>query len=268
MNTTGRILDGHDRIRSSGATAAPGPALLAFDTSTEQLSVVASCSAGTLGSNGAGGALASAALLPQVQALLARLALPLAALDAIAFGQGPGAFTGLRTSCAVAQGLAYGLGCPLLPIDSLLIVAEDARAQAGARAGESFDVAVAMDARMDEAYVARYRHTAAGWQTLQAPALMSLAGLRCAWAEAPAPAWRAGSAWAAFGERVASQPGAMQFDREQDRAAALGRLATAAWTAGAAIDPAAALPSYLRDKVAQTTAERQAVREARQAGQA
>lgn len=239
------------------------PSLLAFDTATEVLAVAVSCSAGRLGSNSPGGAQASAALLPQAQALLARLGLPMSALDAIAFGQGPGAFTGLRTSCAVAQGLAYGLGCPLLAIDSLLIVAEDARLQAGVAAGEPFDVAVAMDARMDEAYAARYVHSAAGWHTLQAPALMSLPALQAAWAGTAAPAWRAGSAWAAFGERVGGQPGPRQFDHEHDRAAALARLADAAWAAGALIDAAQALPNYLRDKVAQTTAERQALRESR-----
>ncbi len=241
----------------------PAPALLAFDTSTEQLAVAVVCAAGQVGSISAGGAAASATLLPHAQTLLARLALPLPALDAIAFGCGPGAFTGLRTSCAVAQGLAYGLGIPLLAIDSLLIVAEDARVQAGAAAGAAFDVAVAMDARMDEAYAACYRHTAAGWQTLQAPALMTLPALRAAWAGDAAPAWRAGSAWAAFGDRVDSRPGPCQFDTEQDRAAALGRLAATAWAAGAAIDPADALPSYLRDKVAQTTSERQAMLDAR-----
>lgn len=238
----------------------PSPSLLAFDTSTEQLAVAVVCAAGLVGSNSSGGAAASARLLPQAQALLARLGLTMTALDAIAFGRGPGAFTGLRTSCAVAQGLGYGLGRPLLAIDSLLIVAEDARAQAGAAAGETFDVAVAVDARMDEAYAAHYRHTDAGWQTLQAPALLSLPALTSAWAGAAAPAWRAGSAWVAFGDRVGSRPGPQQFDRELDRAAALARLARAAWGAGAVIDPAAALPSYLRDKVAQTTAEREAAR--------
>ena len=236
------------------------PSLLCFDTSTEHLAVALVHGRRLWCRNSAGGALASARLLPEAQSLLAQAQLAMAVLDAVAFGAGPGAFTGLRTSCAVAQGLAYGLGCPLLAIDSLLIVAEDARAQAGAAADAVFDVAVAMDARMDEAYSARYVHSAAGWHTLQAPGLMALPALRASWAGAAAPAWRAGSAWSSFGERVGSQPGPRQFDAERDRAAALARLAAAAWAAGGAIDPAAALPVYLRDKVAQTTAERLALR--------
>ncbi|WP_085978598.1 tRNA (adenosine(37)-N6)-threonylcarbamoyltransferase complex dimerization subunit type 1 TsaB, partial [Rubrivivax gelatinosus] len=105
----------------------------------------------------AGGALASAALLPTVQALLARAGLVLADLEAVAFGRGPGAFTGLRTSCAVAQGLAFGIGCPVLPVDSLLIVAEDARVQ-----------------RMDEVYAARWRWADGRWNEVVAPALYTL----------------------------------------------------------------------------------------------
>ncbi len=242
------------------------PTLLAFDTSTEQLAVALVQGDRLWCSNGDGGAKASAKLLPQAHALLAQAQLAMGALDAVAFGAGPGAFTGLRTSCAVAQGLAYGLGCPLLAIDSLLIVAEDARAQANVPADAVFDVAVAMDARMDEAYAARYVHTAAGWHIVQAPGLLTLPALLATWAGTGAPAWRAGSAWSAFGDRVGSEPGPRQFDTELDRAAALARLAAAAWQAGKTIDPATALPVYLRDKVAQTTAERQAVRESRLAG--
>ena len=87
-------------------------------------------------------------------------------LDAIAFGRGPGAFTGLRTACAVAQGLAFGAGVPVLAIDSLLVVAEDARAQAPASTRD-VDVCVAMDARMDEIYAGRYRWAAGRWQVLR-----------------------------------------------------------------------------------------------------
>ncbi len=245
----------------------PAPHVLAFDTSTEGLAVALQAPGGPWLVNAAGGAMASATLLPQVQRLLAAAGLALADLNFIGFGRGPGAFTGLRTACAVAQGLGYGLGCPLLAIDSLLIVAEDARAQAGPAAGagdEAFDVAVAMDARMDEAYAALYRWQGGAWQELQAPALYTLAALQQRWAGAT-PHAVAGSAVPAFGERLAAPGGAAVYAQEIDRAAALLRLACAAAAAGAGIDAAQALPLYVRDKVAFTTSEREAVRAARSA---
>lgn len=237
----------------SGAAGAAGT-VLAFDTSTEQLAAALVVQGRVLGHAEPGGARASAALLPALRRLLAEAGVAMAGLDAIAFGRGPGAFTGLRTSCAVAQGLGFGLGRPLLPLDSLLLVAEDARVQLGA--GDGFEVGVAMDARMDEVYAGRYRHTGGAWQVLDAPALFTLPALAAAWREAPPHV--AGSALAAFGARLPLPPAAARVPAEADRAAALGRLAAAAFAAGAAVDAAAALPLYLRDKVALTTEERAA----------
>ena len=102
-----------------------GACVLAFDTSTERLALGVHGPDGPLTLMADGGAAASSTLLPHIHALLAQAPLSLADLDAIAFGCGPGAFTGLRTACAVAQGLGLGLARPLLPIDSLLVVAED-----------------------------------------------------------------------------------------------------------------------------------------------
>ena len=99
--------------------------LLAFDTSTETLSIAVQRGAHVLAHEAAGGAQASAALIPQALALLAQAQLAVADLHAIAFGRGPGAFTGLRAACAVAQGLAWGAGVPVLPIDTLLAMAEN-----------------------------------------------------------------------------------------------------------------------------------------------
>lgn len=233
--------------------------LLAFDTSTERLAVAVAVPGRSLSWNGAGGALASTMLLPRISALLADAGVALAELDAIAFGRGPGAFTGLRTSCAVAQGLACGVSRPVLPLDSLLLVAEDARAQAGVDA--DFEVVVAVDARLGEAYAARYRFSAGCWQVLRAPALLTLAALNRLLVERP-PAHLAGSAIEAFGAALAVGA-ARCHPREADRAAALLRLAQAAWRGGAAVDAARALPLYLRDKVALTEAERAAARAAK-----
>lgn len=232
--------------------------LLAFDTSTELLAVALVAGGRHFGAVEAGGARSSATLLPALRRLLAEAGLALADVDAIAFGRGPGAFTGLRTSCAVAQGLGLGLGRSLLALDSLLIVAEDARRQR--HAGDGFEIGVAMDARMDEVYAGRYRHAGGAWQVTAAPALYTLPALAAAWRDAPACV--AGSGLTAFGDRLPLPAPTVRVAAEADRAAALARLALAAFSAGAAIDAADALPLYLRDKVALTTDERSAVREA------
>jgi tRNA threonylcarbamoyladenosine biosynthesis protein TsaB len=267
----------------------PLPVLLAFDTSTETLAV-ALCAAGRVHARQApGGAQASARLLPLVHELLAEAALPLSSVQAVAFGRGPGAFTGLRTSCAVAQGLALGLGCPVLPLDSLLIVAEDARWQLDPQGRVPWlEVGVAMDARMDEIYAGRWRWQAGGWRPLQPPVLTTPEALAAEWTgdgsaggaprcagDAATPAatgagrWIvAGSALTAFGARLPWPVGVHPVPVEQDRAAALARLALVAWQAGAGVDAAQALPLYLRDKVALTTAERDAARAAAATGSA
>ena len=176
----------------------PSPVLpvLALDTATETIAagVCADARVGAAGftQTAPGGALASTKLLPLLRSLLARAGMEWQDIGAIAYGQGPGAFTGLRTACAVAQGLGFGIGCRLLPIDSLLIVAEDARLQVGLP--ESGDVAVAMDARMDEAYAAHYRWQGRRWHVVQAPALLTLPALNAAWSALPPRGVAAGSA--------------------------------------------------------------------------
>ena len=261
----------HDAVHAAGLGALMPARLLAFDTSTEVLAIAVGSPAGALVHHGAGGAQASATLLPQAMALCQRAGVALESLDAIAFGRGPGAFTGLRTSCAVAQGLALGLGCPVLPIGSLLIVAEDARAHVG-RGGDvdtnidpgidiDIDIGVARDARMGEVYAARWRWQRGRWHVQDAPMLCTPEALVAAWRVQP-PDWLAGSAWAALGTRLALPAGPPVLHHERNRAAALLRLAVAAHARGDGVDAAQALPLYLRDKVALTTAERDAVRAA------
>ncbi len=236
--------------------------LLAFDTSTETLAVAAGGPRGSSTWNGPGGSAASSQLLPQISGALAKAGLALADVEAIAFGQGPGAFTGLRTSCAVAQGLGLGLARPLLPLDSLLIVAEDAF-DAWPKGEGAGTVAVAMDARMDEIYAGVYERGVAGWRTLRAPALYALADWNAVLEhEARTLRALAGSAIGAFGPRLHQPSGLTLRPLESDRARALLRLARQALAAGAAVDAAQALPLYLRDKVAFTTAERVAAKAA------
>ena len=232
------------------------PVLLAFDTSTEVMSL-ALLRAGSLSvREGEGGAQASMRLIPEALRLLSDAGCALRDVDAIAFGRGPGAFTGLRTACSVAQGLAFGAHKPVLPVDSLLLVAEDALAQV-----QLSDCWVAMDARMDEVYAARYRWDGQRWHTERDPALYTLEALAAQWRAQP-PAAVAGSAIEAFGDRLPVPSSAKRVPQARSRGAALASLAQQGWQQGAAIDAAQALPLYLRDKVALTTAEREAAKKA------
>src|SRR5258706_10859196 len=104
--------------------------LLVSATATELLSVALAARGGVHAHEASGGALASATLIPTILRMLDEAGVALRELDAIVFGRGPGAFTGLRTACSVAQGLAFGAGKPVLPIDTLLALAEDARRRA------------------------------------------------------------------------------------------------------------------------------------------
>lgn len=207
-----------------------------------------------------GGARASEQMVPQAMALLAQAGLCLAQLDAIAFAAGPGAFTGLRTACAVAQGLAFGAGKPVLPIDSLMLVAEDLRLQQGA-AGLPGACWVLMDARMNEVYAAAYEWRGDRWGCLRQPALYGLPALAEALRELP-PQAVAGNALDAFAADLSAvlPDGLPRAAQAHSRAAALVSLARLAWSAGAAVDAAEAMPVYVRDKVAQTTAERMAAK--------
>ena len=232
------------------------PVLLALDTSTERMALALQWPGGRLTQVEAGGALASSRLIPALLQLLQRAELSMKRVDAVAFGAGPGAFTGLRSACSVAQGLAFAIDRPVLPLDSLMLVAEDAAGQAPIDAL----LWVAMDARMDEVYAAAYLPHAEGWRVQVAPALYTLPALAARWLQ-QAPAWLAGSAIEAFGARLPVGR-ARCVPTERDRGAALAQLARRAWSQGQAMAAPLALPIYLRDKVAFTTDERARARAA------
>jgi tRNA threonylcarbamoyladenosine biosynthesis protein TsaB len=229
---------------------------LAFDTSTDVLSLAVARGDHVWTQTLPGGAQSSSVLIPAVLAMLAEADMTLASLTAIVFGRGPGSFTGLRTACAVAQGLAFGADIPVLPVDTLLAVAEEARwqrVQAAGVADADVSVLALLDARMDEVYSAAYQWSAAGqsWQAVSAlqvsaPEKVQAAGTVLA-----------GNVFDAYGPRL---------DLTGERcvalptAAALLRLAPALWAQGLAVSADQAMPLYIRDKVANTTAEREAMK--------
>ena len=221
----------------------PENKLLAFDTSTEVLSVAVRHGERLLAHDAPGGAQASATLIPVIRRLLGEAGLALAELDAIAFGRGPGSFTGLRTACAVAQGLGFGAGVPVLPVDSLHAVAEEARHRFGA-----LRVVSVLDARMEQVYAAQYAFD--GSAADSAPRLLAPEEL-----VVPAGWALAGNAFAAYGDRL---PPAAGRHEALPSAQAMLRLAPGLLAAGHAVAAQDAMPLYVRDKVAQTTAERAA----------
>lgn len=188
----------------------------------------------------------SETLLPLVRELLAEAGCQIGQLDAIAFGVGPGAFTGLRIACGAAQGLAVAGNIPLLPVTSL-------EAMAALSGGER--VVAVLDARMGEVYSGHYLRSADGYQ-LQGEIRVS------APADVPLPA---GPDWLACGNAIAAYPvlqqrltlaGVAQLAGILPTAAVLARLAAPRAARGAGIDAALAAPLYIRDKVAKTVAER------------
>jgi tRNA threonylcarbamoyladenosine biosynthesis protein TsaB len=174
----------------------------------------------------------------------------------------PGSFTGLRTACGVTQGLAFGAGLPVIPVNVLMACAESARAGTPLLpAGTA--VLVALDARMDEAYAAAFRWEDAanewrmdGDMQVVAPEAVT---------RPDGDFWIAGNAAQVFGERlaVAAQAGRVVPEAMPDARHGNDRPARAG--AGETIDAADAMPFYVRDKVAQTIAEREAVAAAKAA---
>jgi tRNA threonylcarbamoyladenosine biosynthesis protein TsaB len=184
--------------------------------------------------------------LPMLQSLMQRHGVSRRALQAVAFGAGPGAFTGLRMACGLAQGIALGLDIPVLPISTLAALAEESGATR---------VLTALDARMQEVYFAAFEQQGDQWRESIAaqcvpPSAVSL----------PAgTGWvGAGNGFAAYGEALAARLGAqMQHCNAllHPSAAAIARLAAPRLAAGEVIDAALAVPVYVRNKVALTRTE-------------
>lgn len=187
-------------------------------------------------------------VLPMLERLLAQRGLSARALDAVAFGAGPGAFTGLRIACGVAQGLALARGIPVLGVSTLETVAEESGAPRAV---------VCLDARMHEVYYAALERGPRGWrEAIEAQCVAPAA--------APLPPggnWvGCGSGFAQYGEALGARLGAalVRVSAEaHPSAVALARLAAPRLAAGQGVDAALAAPRYLRDKVALTTQERE-----------
>lgn len=222
------------------------PTILAIETSSELASAALMHRDQLFTREAAGVHTHSQTILPMVQSLLAQAGLTPAQCDAIAFGAGPGSFTGVRTACGIAQGLAFGLDLPVLPIVTLQAMAQSCHETTGA-----CDVLCVLDARMGEVYWAQYRF-ADGWQTVIEPTLSAPAGVQ------PQGGVRAcGNGLAAYASGFEGQTFLSEVLTDcMPHAAQVARLARTAFALGLGVAARDAQPIYLRNKVALTTDER------------
>lgn len=248
------------------------PIILAIETSSELASCALLRGDTVLHRDSSGVRTHSQAILPMVQSLLAEAGLSLHDCAAIAYGAGPGSFTGVRTACGIAQGLGFGAGLPLVPVVTLEAMALACRQQVPAGVSQVLPV---LDARMGEVYWAQYCFdgVAAAPRIVCVPALSApeqvLArqpGQEPADTGAPLLACGNGlSAYpAAFEDRALTAGALAAVMPHAIQVAQLGRLA---FLAGQVVTPAQAQPLYLRNKIAFTSAERrdlQAVKDAAQ----
>jgi tRNA threonylcarbamoyladenosine biosynthesis protein TsaB len=183
-------------------------------------------------------------LLPMVDAVLAEGGISLGSLDAIAFGRGPGGFTGVRLAASVAQGLAFGAGLGVVPVSDLAAVAQRVVQVDPARRR----VLVVNDARMREVYWALFENdgslTPAGPEQVSAPSDVILPDSTGAWAAAG----RGLKAWPELAQRCATAHASLHADL-LPRASDVLTLARRAVAARQVLDPADALPVYVRDRV-------------------
>lgn len=189
----------------------------------------------------------SEVLLAMLDALLKEAGIAITQIDGIAYGKGPGSFTGVRIACGVAQGLAFGADLQVVGVCTL---------QALAQASGHGKVVAALDARMGEIYFAAYEKRDGAWATVVAPCL-------CKAGDAPAVGgcgwFGAGSGFAVVGGILRASYGEQLCGVDAQavpQAGAVAQLAAVEFAQGLAVDAALALPLYLRDKVALKTSER------------
>ncbi|WP_035051791.1 tRNA (adenosine(37)-N6)-threonylcarbamoyltransferase complex dimerization subunit type 1 TsaB [Andreprevotia chitinilytica] len=222
-------------------------AFLALDTSTEHLSLALTTPTGIVARDWHVGQRHAEHSLPYLEALLIETGIAREQIEGVAYGMGPGSFTGLRIGCGIAQGLAFGLGVPLIGICTLEALAAQVD---GDRAY------VCLDARMNQVYVAAYERDGSRWHEVIPPTLADPDAV-------PLPdtdGWIGlGSGFAAYGDALTGHLGAHLASTLPDRfprAVEILTLALPRFAAGEALAPHDAPLLYLRDKVALKTHER------------
>lgn len=220
--------------------------LLALDTATEACSAALLIGDAMLERYEVAPRAHARLLLPMLDSLLAEAGVRLADLDAIAFGRGPGSFTGVRIAASVVQGLAYGADLPVVPVSTLVALARAALQQSSAT-----HVLAAIDARMDEIYWASYQRDARGEpQALSEERVTSAEDLAI---DGDADWYGIGTGWAAYESVMRLHFGNRLLGCDAQalpRATHIAYLAALDFAEGKALSAEQALPVYIRNQVA------------------
>ena len=221
--------------------------ILALDASTEHCSAALWRDGAVFDRSARAGQAHSEMLIAMADAVMAEAGIALPRVSGIAFGAGPGSFTGLRVACAVAQGLAFPGDIPLAGIGTLQALAAGSGADA---------VVCCIDARMGEVYHAAYRRDGEDYAEVSAPRVCAPAAVP----ELPPGRWTAcGGGFAVYGDVLRQRYGAQLeavLDERVPQARDIARLAAPVFAAGGGIPADAAAPLYIRDRVALKTSER------------
>jgi len=234
------------------------PTILAIETSTQVCSVAVLSEERCEAARSAAGLGHSELVLEMVDQVLQRAGFGLEKCAAVAFGAGPGSFTGLRIACSVAQGLAWGRDLPVVAVSTLAAMAEQCRCENIGNFSAGTRVLSAQDARMGEIYWSLLEWDGVGWTEVVGPSLSTPESLAAA--ADPIVAYGCGNAFGQFADHLAGMVGTVCAPDHPD-AAAVAVLGRAQYAAGLAVPAAQAAPLYVRDRVAFTSAEREAASE-------
>jgi tRNA threonylcarbamoyladenosine biosynthesis protein TsaB len=223
------------------------PTIIAIETSTDLASVALLRANHVIFKESQGSQTHSATVPGLLQSLLADAKILLSECSALAFGAGPGSFTGVRTACGLAQGIAFGANLPAAPVITLRAMAERARL-----AGAGDEVLALLDARMGEVYWAQYRFDG-GWHEVIAPRLSSAADVLPEGTPAVC-----GNGLIHYSDQLTHVDLAQSLPDIMPHASEIARLGSELFIKGLTVHARDAQPVYLRNKVALTTLERQA----------
>lgn len=222
--------------------------LLAFDTSTEYLSLALIKGDALFTFDVNAGQTHSQIILPEIKALLNEAGLQLNDLQGIAFGAGPGSFTGVRIAAGVAQGLGFGADLSVVSVCTLQALAEASGAE---------KVIACLDARMGEVYFAAYEKVSGKWQVVIEPALHKPDTLPVVMG---ADWMGAGSGWQTYAEQLGVFYAAQLHSTQPQllpNATAILNLSKPVFACGEAKPASEAMPIYIRNRVALKTSERE-----------